>query len=74
MLASELEKVARTLSAKERARLVEAFLESLQDTPAAEVATAWNREIEARLHAYERGELQSLRAESVFAQARLLGR
>ena len=74
MLASELEKVARTLSAKERARLVEALRESLQDTPAAEVATAWNREIEARLDAYERGELQSLRAESVFAQARLLGR
>ena len=74
MLASELEKVARTLSAKERARLVEVLLESLQDTPAAEVATAWNREIEARLDAYERGELQSFTAESVCAQARLLGR
>lgn len=59
MLASELGKVARTLSAKERARLVEVLRESLQDTPAAEVATAWNREIEARLDAYERGELQS---------------
>ena len=74
MLASELEKVARMLSAKERARLVEVLLESLQDTPVAGAATAWNREIEARLDAYERGELQSLRAESVFAQARLLGR
>ena len=28
----------------------------------------------ARLDAYERGELQSVTAESVFAQARLLGR
>ena len=73
MLASELEKVARTLSAKERARLVEVLRESLQDTPAAEVATAWNRAIEARLGAYERGELQSLSAESVFAEVRLLG-
>ncbi len=74
MLASELEKAARTLSTKERARLVEVLLESLQDTPEAEMATAWNREIEARLHAYERGELESLSAESVFAQARRLGR
>ena len=49
MLASELEKAARTLSAKERAWLVEVLLESLQDTPVAEVAIAWNREIEARL-------------------------
>ena len=55
MLASELEKVARMLSAKERARLVEVLLESLQDTPVAEAATARNREIEARLSAYERG-------------------
>jgi putative addiction module component (TIGR02574 family) len=74
MLASELEKVARMLSAKERARLVEVLRESLQDTPAAEVATARNREIEARLSAYERGELESLSAESVFAEVRLLGR
>lgn len=74
MLPSELEKVARTLSAKERAWLVEVLLESLQETPAAEVTTAWNREIEARLHAYERGELESLGAEAVFAEARLLGR
>ena len=55
MLASELEKGARTLSAKERARLVAVLLESLQDTPVAGAATAWNREIEARLSAYERG-------------------
>lgn len=74
MLASELEKATRTLSAKERARLVEVLLESLQDTPVAEAATAWNREIEARLSAYERGELESLSAESVFAEVRLLGR
>ena len=74
MLASELEDIARTLSAKERARLVEVLLESLRDTPAAEVATAWNREIEARLKAYEHGELESVSAEVVFAEARLLGR
>ncbi|MHB1511932.1 MAG: addiction module protein [Acidiferrobacter sp.] len=73
MLASELEGIARTLSAKERARLVEVFLESLQDTSAAEVAAAWNREIEARLKAYEHGELESVSAEAVFAEVRLLG-
>lgn len=74
MLASELERVARTLSAEERARLAEVLLESLQETPAAEVATAWNREIEARIRAYERGELESPSAEAVFAEARLLVR
>ena len=73
MWPSELEKAARTLSAKERARLVKVLLESLQDTPAAELATAGNREIEARLPAYERGGLESFSAELVFAEARLLG-
>ncbi len=74
MWPSELEKAARTLSAKRRGRLVEVLLESLQDTRAAEVATAGNRAIEARLPAYERGELDSFSAGSVFAEARLFGR
>ncbi|MHB8254875.1 MAG: addiction module protein [Acidiferrobacter sp.] len=74
MSPSELEKAARTLPADERARLVEVLLESLQETPTAEIEAAWSREIEARIRAYECGELESLSAETVFAEARLLNR
>ena len=58
MLVSEFEKATMYISAKERAQLVEP----------PEVAAAWNREIEARLLVYERGELESFSAESVFAR------
>ena len=70
----ELEQQARSLSADERARLAEILLESLQDAPLAEVEAAWNREIEERVAAYDRGELQTHPAEDVFAEARRLAR
>ena len=70
----ELEQQARSLSADERARLAEILLESLQDAPLAEVEAAWNREIEERVAAYDRGELQTHPAEEVFAEARRLAR
>lgn len=74
MSPSELEKAVRTLPADGRARLVEVPLESLQEAPTAEIEAAWSREIEARIRAYECGELESLSAERVFAEARLLNR
>jgi putative addiction module component (TIGR02574 family) len=70
----ELEKQARSLSAEERARLADLLLESLRDTPLAEIEAAWEREIEGRVAAYERGELKTFSAEDVFAEARRLAR
>jgi putative addiction module component (TIGR02574 family) len=70
----ELEKQATSLTADERARLAELLLESIQDSPLAEIEAAWDREIEERAAAYDRGELQTISAEEVFAEARRLAR
>jgi putative addiction module component (TIGR02574 family) len=70
----ELEEQARALTAEERARLAEVLLESLQDAPIAEIEAAWDAEIEQRIAAYDRGELQTFWAEDVFAEARRLVR
>jgi putative addiction module component, TIGR02574 family len=71
---SDLEQQARSLSADDRARLAEVLLESLQGTHLSDVETAWNREIEERVAAYDRGELQAFPAEDVFAEARRITR
>ena len=70
----ELEAQARSLSPEERARLAELLLESLRDAPLADIELAWGREIEQRVAAYDRGELPTFSAESVFAEARRLAR
>jgi putative addiction module component (TIGR02574 family) len=70
----ELEEQVRALTAEERARLAEVLLESLQDAPIAEIEAAWDAEIEQRIAAYDRGELQTFSAEDVFAEARRLAR
>ncbi len=70
----DLEKMARTLAAEERAQLAEALLEPLQASPLSDIETLWNREIEARVAAYDRGETQTYAAEDVFAEARRLSR
>lgn len=70
----ELEAQARSLSPEERAKLAELLLESLRDAPLAEIEKAWEIEIAERVAAYERGELPTFSAESVFAEARRLAR
>jgi putative addiction module component (TIGR02574 family) len=70
----ELQKRAKSLSAEDRAKLAEVLLESLEETSLAEVEAAWDREIEERAAAYDRGELQTISAEDVFAEARRLAR
>lgn len=67
---AELEQQARALPPDERARLAEVLLESLQATPLSEVEAAWNQEITQRIAAYDRGDLQTISAEDVFAEAR----
>ena len=69
-LLAELEQQARALPPDDRARLAEVLLESLQATPLSEVEAAWNREITERIAAYDRGDLQTIYAEDVFAEAR----
>jgi putative addiction module component (TIGR02574 family) len=67
---AELEQQARALPPDDRALLAEVLLESLQATPLSEVEAAWNREITERIAAYDRGDLQTIYAEDVFAEAR----
>jgi len=67
---ADLAEQARSLPAEERSRLVDLLLESLHDSPLAEVEAAWAKEIERRVAAYERGEVQTYAAEDVFAEAR----
>lgn len=73
-LLAELEQRACTLPPDERARLAEILLESLRDTSLADVESEWAREIESRVAAYDRGELETVSAEEVFAEARRLVR
>lgn len=70
----ELEAKAKSLTAEERAQFAEMLLESLHDTPLSEIEAAWGREIEQRAAAYDRGELHTISAEDVFAEARRLVR
>ena len=74
MTLKELEQQARALSPEERAKLAEALLDSLRDAPVASIEAAWEQEIEARAAAYDRGELQTVSAEDVFAEARRLAK
>ena len=72
MTLKELEQQARALLPEERAKLANALLDSLCDTPIAEIEAAWEREIEARGAAYDRGELETISAGDIFAEARRL--
>ncbi|MBI2910976.1 MAG: addiction module protein [Chloroflexi bacterium] len=69
----ELEQRARSLSAEERAHLAEVLLESLHESPLAEIEAEWDREIDERALAYDRGDSQTIAAEEVFAEAGRLG-
>lgn len=70
----EVEQQARMLSPDERARLAEVLLESLRDDSLRETETAWQREIEERVAAYDRGEVQTFSAVDVFAEAKRICR
>lgn len=73
-LLATLEQQARALAPDERARLAEVLLESLHDSPLPEIEAEWQREIEKRVAAYDRGETQVYVAEEVFAAARRLSK
>ena len=69
-LVAELAEQARSLAPEDRSRLVDLLLESLHESPLAQVEAAWAKEIERRVAAYGRGEVQTFAAEEVFAEAR----
>ena len=69
----EPETKSKSLTPEERAQLAGLFLESL-DAPLSEIEDAWEREIEQRAAAYHRGELQTVSAEDLFAEARRFAR
>lgn len=71
---SELVKRGRALAPEDRERLVDQLLESLNEPAVAQLDKAWEAEIERRLGEYERGEVQAIDAEEVFAKARLIAK
>ncbi|MBZ8142481.1 addiction module antitoxin RelB [Rubrivivax gelatinosus] len=72
--AAELAARGKQLPRGERERLVDELLESLNEPAVVELDAAWAVEIERRLAAYDRGEVQALPAEEVFSKARVLAK
>ncbi len=72
--AAELAQRGKQLPREDRERLVDELLESLNEPAAAELDTAWSDEIERRLAAYDRGEIEALPAQDVFAKARAIAK
>jgi putative addiction module component (TIGR02574 family) len=50
------------------------LLVSLHEGPVEQIEAAWDDEVERRLAAYDRGEVQAIDGEDVLAQARTLAR
>ena len=71
-LVAELVEKARSLAPAERSRLVDLLLETLHDSAQGDVEAAWDKEVERRVAAYQRGEVETFAAEDVFAEARRL--
>ncbi|HVT19667.1 MAG TPA: addiction module protein [Thermoanaerobaculia bacterium] len=69
---AEVEAQVRQLPPEDRARLAELLLESLVEVSSPSVEAAWDAEIRARVAAFERGEVELIPAEEVFARARKL--
>ncbi|MBS0448522.1 MAG: addiction module protein [Proteobacteria bacterium] len=67
---TELAKQGRALAAKDRERLVDLLLDSLDEAPDPEIEEAWRVEIRRRVTAYERGEAVLYDADDVLAEAK----
>jgi putative addiction module component (TIGR02574 family) len=72
--AAELAQRGKQLPREDRERLVDELLVSLNEPAATELDAAWSAEIERRLAAFDRGEINALPAEDVFAKARAVAR
>ncbi len=69
-LIEELTQQGLSLAPEERARLAERLLDSLHDPQSPDIEAAWAEEIERRVAAHRRGEVEVFEAEDVFAEAR----
>lgn len=69
-IVTELAERSRSLSPEDRSRLVERLLASLHEPPLSDIESVWDAEILRRVAAYERGEVETVSAEPVFASAR----
>lgn len=69
---AELAERGKELAPEDRSRLVDMLLASLHEAPVAEVEAAWDEEVEHRLAAYDRGEMQTIDGVEVLAKARRL--
>jgi len=67
---SELKEKASQLSETERAELALSLIESLDGLPDPDVEEAWRLEIERRVGQIERGEVQLIPGNEVFARLR----
>ena len=66
----ELAQRGQSLAPNDRERLVELLLKSLVETASPDITDAWDREIESRVAAYQRGEVETYALDDVLAQAR----
>jgi putative addiction module component (TIGR02574 family) len=71
---AELAKRGKALAPEDRSRLVDMLLESLNEQSLSEIEAAWDEEVEHRLAAYDRGDVQAIDGEEVLAKARALAR
>ena len=69
---AELAERGQELAPEDRSRLVDMLLASLHEASIAEVEAAWDKEVEHRLAAYDRGEMQAIDGEEVLAKAHRL--
>jgi putative addiction module component (TIGR02574 family) len=67
---SELKTKASQLSEQDRAELALSLIESLDGPTDPDVEEAWRKEIERRVRQVERGEVQLIPGEEVFARVR----
>ena len=68
----ELAERGRALPPEERVRLLDLLLESLQQATPSDVQDAWDREIERRVAAHERGDGKVYGLEEVMDEAKRL--
>lgn len=71
---TELAAKGMALLPEDRARLAEILLDSLQEPGTGGIGAEWEDEIARRLDAYDRGEVVTIDAETVFAKARRIAR
>ena len=68
--ASRVLEQALALPPEDRARVADRLLSSLDPPDQRRIEELWDREIEARLAAYDRGEVEGIPAEEVFEELR----